>query len=297
MTATYIKYISTAVVIAAFSISLLLLLNQNASLRRELANLRTATSQAAHPRGTNSNAAQVALNSDELRRLRKEHLELLSLRGRFTQLATELRQRNAAGTQANASPDTELVEKEADSILFTAALTNRVASGHTLVVGGWSSDGKRGYLLATPVIEQGDATASGRQLTIQSQVVRAPLSFWDEIGWGSYKSDKRRSTFSSMLAPEQLDSLIQALKEAKDADISNTSLARRRDGEVVGIGFARKEDDDPESGTLMVIDLWPRIAPDGLSVDLELLPGGVSSNDVVHGSLRQTAAPALSAPR
>ena len=82
MTTTNIKYISTAVVIAALSISVLVLRNQNASLRRELAILRTATTEASHPPATNSGGAQAKLSSDELRRLRKEHLELLSLRGR-----------------------------------------------------------------------------------------------------------------------------------------------------------------------------------------------------------------------
>ena len=54
MTTTNIKFISTAVVIAALSISVLLLRNQNASLRHELAILRTATTEAAHPTATNS---------------------------------------------------------------------------------------------------------------------------------------------------------------------------------------------------------------------------------------------------
>jgi len=297
MTTTNIKYISTAVVVAALSISLLLLRSQNAALRRELANLRSATTEAAHPRATNSNTAQATLNSDELRRLRKEHLELLSLRGRVTQLANELRQRNAPGTQANANPNTTLGEKEADSILFTAALTNRVASGNTLVLGGWSQEGRRAYLLATPVIKQGDGTPDGRQVTVQSQIVGAPESFWNEIGWGSFKSDTRRSTLAGMLTPEQLGSLIQALKEAKDAGMTNPSPATSPDGERIQIAWGMPEANESQSGVLMAIDIHPQIAPDGLSVDLELVPEVVPSNVVIHGSLRQTTAPTSTAPR
>jgi RNA polymerase sigma factor (sigma-70 family) len=297
MTATNIKYISTAVVIAALSISVLLLRNQNASLRRELANLRTATTEAAHPGATNSSTALPMLSSDELRRLRKEHLELLSLRGRVTQLANELRQRNAPGTQANLNPDTTLGEKEADSILFTAALTNRVASGNTLMVGGWSQEGMRAYLLATPVIKQGDGTSGGRQITVQSQVVGAPESFWDEIGWGAFKSDTHRSALACLLTPEQLGSLIQALKETKDAGMPNPSPPSTcRDGERIQIAWAIREDNESQSGLLMRIDLYPRIAPDGLSVDLELLPSSVSSDNAIHRSLRQAAAPTSSSP-
>jgi hypothetical protein len=293
MATTNIKYISTAVVIAALSISVLVLRNQNASLRHELAILRTATTEAAHLRAANSSAAQTTLSRDELRRLRKEHLELLSLRGRFTQLANELRLRNAAGTQASANPNPT---QEADSILFTAAVTNRVASGNTLVVGGWSKEGMRSYDLFTPVIKEGDGTPGGRQVTVQLQVVGAPESFWDEIGWGAYVSDTRRSTLACVLTSEQLGSLIQALKEAKDAHISNTSPATGPDGKRMGFAWTRSEDDESQSGVLMDIVLYPRIAPDGLSVDLELLPNNETSTVPIHGSLRQTGASTSSSP-
>ena len=296
MATTNIKYISTAVVIAALSISVLVLRNQNASLRHELAILRTATTEAAHLRAANSSAAQTTLSSDELRRLRKEHLELLSLRGRFTQLANQLRQRNAAATQASGNPNPTLEEKGADSFLFTAALTNRVASGNTLVVGGWSQEGMRSYLLATPVIKQDDGTPGGRQITVQSQIVGAPESFWDEIGWGSFKSYTHRSTLACILTPEQLGSLIQVLKETKDAGMTNMSPATGPDGKRMGFAWSRKEDDESQSGVLMNIDLYPRIAPDGLSVDLELLPNSETSTVPIHGSLRQAEAPTSSPP-
>ncbi|MGO8928401.1 MAG: RNA polymerase sigma factor [Limisphaerales bacterium] len=294
MATTNIKFISAAVVIAGLSISLFVLGHQNASLRRELAILRTTATGASHPAATNSDAAQATLSRDELRRLRKEHLELLSLRGRFTQLANELRLRNAAGTQASGKPNPTLEEKEADSILFTAALTNRVASGNTLVVGGWSKEGMRAYFLFTPVIKEGDGTPGGRQVTVQSQGVGAPESFWDEIGWGSFKSDTRRSTLACMLTPEQLGSLIQALEEAKDAGISNISSPTGPDGKRMGFAWSRKEDNESQSGVLMNIDLYPRIAPDGQSVDLELLPNNEPLTVPIHGSLRPTGAPTSS---
>ncbi len=295
MTTTNIKFISTAVVIAALSISVLVLRNQNAALRHELAILRTATAEASHPPATNSGGAQAKLSSDELRRLRKEHLELLSLRGRFTQLANELRQRNAAGTQADGNPNPSLGEKEADSILFTAALTNRVASGNTLVVGGWPQKEMRVYLLATPMIKQGDGTPGGRQITVQSQLVGAPESFWDEIGWGAFKSDTRRSTLACILTPEQLGSLSQAINETKDAGMAGASPpVTGSDGERMQLSWGIPEVNESQSGLLMGIDLYPRISPDGLSVDLELLPSSESSAVPIHSSLKQTAAPTSS---
>jgi hypothetical protein len=155
----------------------------------------------------------------------------------------------------------------------------------------------RAYLLATPVIKQGDGTPGGRQITVQSQLVGAPDSFWDKIGWGAFKSDTHRSTLAAVLTPDRLDSLLQAVKETKDAGMANPSPPRIcRDGERIQLSWAIPEVNESQSGLLMGIDLYPRIAPDSLSVDLELLPSVVSSNEVAHGSLRQTAAPTSSAP-
>jgi hypothetical protein len=154
----------------------------------------------------------------------------------------------------------------------------------------------RSYLLATPVIKQDDGTPGGRQITVQSQIVGAPESFWDEIGWGSFKSYTHRSTLACILTPEQLGSLIQVLKETKDAGMTNMSPATGPDGKRMGFAWSRKEDDESQSGVLMNIDLYPRIAPDGLSVDLELLPNSETSTVPIHGSLRQAEAPTSSPP-
>ena len=289
MATSNLKVVAIGAVVVALSVSVALLLNQNASLRRELAVVRASALEAARSLATNSAASGPKLSNEELRRLRLEHLEVLSLRGRVTQLANELRQRNSAGAQGSANPEPVAEEKEADSILFSASLTNRVASGHTLVAGGWSKDGMRIYLLATPVIQQGEATLDRRQLTVQSQVAMAPESFWDQIGWGSYKSDTRRSTLASVLTPEQIDSLLQALKETEDAGTTSTSLVTIADQEPFEVGWGQKAE-----GPLMGIAGYVRITPDGQAVDLELRPSPVPPN--IDSSLRPVAGPASSQP-
>jgi hypothetical protein len=224
-----------------------------------------------------------------LRRLRLEHLEVLSLRGRLTQLGNELRQRRGAGGRGSAGPEAALEEQEADSILFSASLTNRVTSGHTLVGGGWSKDGMRAYLLATPVIQQDEATSDSRQIIVQTQIVGAPESFWDQIGWDSYKSDTRRSTLAGVLTPDQLDSLLQAIKETADGGTSNASLSTNRDQEPFAWSWAR-----PPDGVLMGIAGYARITPDGQAVDLELRPSALQPN--IDGSLKPVTGPTTSQP-
>ena len=118
----------------------------------------------------------------------------------------------------------------------------------------------------------------------------APESFWDQIGWGSYKSDTRRSTLASVLTPEQLDSLLQAIKETEDAGTTSTSLVTNCGPRTVRgwvLGRRRRR-------PLMGIAGYVRITPDGQAVDLELRPSPVPPN--IDSSLRPVAGPASSQP-
>ena len=237
-------------------------------------------------RDRNRLAAKLAEIRDdkELQRLRKEHLELMSLRGRVRQLTDELRQIKNAEKETRPTANSASEPNTADSILFSASLTNRLSTGQTLVVGGWSMEGKRGYLLLTPSIQQNNESSDGQPLAIQSQMVSAPETFWDQIGWGDAKSDARRSTVAGILTPDQLNTLVMVLKATDGSNLSNTSLAKRADGEYVGLGFA-KDDNHGGSGMMMGIDLYPRIGADNQSVVLEMHPSTVSSNIDIHPSL------------
>jgi RNA polymerase sigma factor (sigma-70 family) len=283
--------LTVAVLFAALSIPLALLWHQNASLRRELAALRASALEASHRPDPIPQSGEPEITDKDRQRLRKEHLELLSLRGRVNQLAQELRQRKAAQTPAEANPDPASERNAADSILFSAALTNRVGNGHTLVVGGWSGEGIRGYLLATPTIQQDDQTPDARTVTVQSQMIGAPESFWEQIGWGAARSDTRRSTLAGVLSPDQLDLLLKALEETKDVLVSNTSTATRRNGERIEIGWSRA--DDQGEGALLGVELYPWITPDGQFVDLAFTPSSISPNAPVHPFLRSTEQPTL----
>ncbi len=83
---------------------------------------------------TNRLAAWLAANDPN--RLRKEHLELLTLRGRVTQLANALRASETAKTPASVNTNRQTDEKSADSIILTAtAATNFSSLAEVL----WSS--------------------------------------------------------------------------------------------------------------------------------------------------------------
>jgi RNA polymerase sigma factor (sigma-70 family) len=256
---------------------------QNQTLQQQQTPLAEQIQQLTQQRDGFANKLSGISGDKEQQRLRKERLELMSLRGRVKQLADELRQLKAAGTRADAAPGSPSEPSNADTILFSASLTNRVGNEQTLVVGGWSMNGIRGYLLLTPSIRKSDGTSDGQPIAVQSQVVGAPENFWSQIGWAEAKSAARRSTVAGVLNSEQLETLLTALKGTEGSELSNTSLAKGGDGERVGIGFSLS--DERGDGSLMGIDLYPRIGPDGQSVELEIRPSTVSTNTPIYPAL------------
>jgi hypothetical protein len=210
-----------------------------------------------------------ALNGE----MSKQRLELLSLRGRVTQLAREAR---GAATAQTAKGNANRDSTNADSILFSASLTNRVASGQTLAIGGWPQDGRRSYLLITVATHQ---SAGGEQVSMQSQMVSAPEAFWNEIGWGAAKSELHRSRLASVMTSEQLEILLQALKATQGAEVSTSSPATGKSGAKMGFGFSIS--DDYQSGAVMGIDVYPYIVEGGF-VNLEIRPTSLSPKDPIH---------------
>lgn len=270
-----------AILIAALLISIVCLLRVNGNLRQQL----VITQSSERVQETRVVQQAGTLTAQERERRVKEHLELLSLRGRVAQLARELRERTNASAHNTARPAETNQPEAADSILFTASMTNRIPPDHTLVVGGWKNQGLRGYLLITPRINSNPDAPAGERVGLSTKMIQAPDSFWAEIGWADAKSDTRRSSISGVLTSDQLDALLQALNATEGAQISNESLGKGSDGERIGLGFATA--DDTESGLLMAVSAFPRIASDQQSIDLEIQPAPAIPNTAVHPSLSQ----------
>ncbi len=270
--------------IGIVSIPLYLLWDQNRGLRVEVDRLRSTVAQRSRTGPTSDPGNMNAIDKDQLQRARREHLELLSLRGRVAQLSAELRTWNATagkepGPNASASPD-----PSADSILFTAALTNKVKNGATFVVGGWSNGGGRAYALITPTIRNVDVSSGEDLLAFKTVAVRAPESFWNGIGWGGVSSQTRRSTLSGVLTAEDATLLIATLRESEDAAVTEESLATSQEGGYVGLGWTNSPEDG-EIGMLMMMELRARILPDTGEIQIELSPSADAKTAPVDSSL------------
>lgn len=275
-------HVAALAIITALVIPLVMLYRQNASLRQELAGLRNSTNGHQSPPSVTA-TNDVIITAEEQRRRRMEHLELLSLRGRATQLANELKQKTGA-ISADPRSDRTTEPQDADSILFSASLTNRVGSEQTLAVGGWSVRGMRRYLLITPAIPNDGAAVENRKFTLQAQIVTAPEDFWAQIGWEAAKSDTHLSALSSVLSSVEVTTLLAALKDTKGSEISSGAPVERTNGQFVGFGFSTE--DDAESGALMGVDIHPWLVENGKFVDLEIRPSPVTAKTQVHPSLK-----------
>jgi hypothetical protein len=249
---------------------------QQARLEQQVKLLETARDGA---------AGQAALGraDDQEQRRRLEHLELLSLRGRVGQLAGELRQQlSLAAAQAATNQDTPTNQ---DTALLSSSATNRVANGNTLVLGGWAVNGGRSYLLITPVIQSNDgASPAGYPFTIQSQIVSAPERFWNQIGWLDAQSGAHCSTVTMTLDADDTAMLLKAIETTPGAGASNASSSQCLDGNSVGVGWTMT--DGAGVGALMSVEVVPRMAANGQSIEMEITPGSAKSTTPVHSWLR-----------
>jgi len=266
------------------SIPIAVLWMQNRDLRVEIDSLQEAVKQAALSPAATVPDGMALLDQNEVDRLRGNYRELLTLRGTVARLTKELRDLNTTPSQPEPETDEMIESSNLDSVLFTSASTNRVRSGSTLVAGGWSKDGMRGYMLITPTIHDVEDTDTEKPLAFRSRLVLAPEAFWEGIGWEAATSETRRSTLCGVLTPEETLTLYNLVKESGGGDISNESAATSQDGGYVGLGWSMPDESGP--GMLMMIDLRPWIVAGSDEVDIELTPSAVPDDSVVHSSLR-----------
>jgi hypothetical protein len=122
------------------------------------------------------------------------------------------------------------------------------------VVGGWTSPtGKRAFVIATPAVQNPDAAEHGVHLRYQT--VAAEESFWETVGWGTLKSAGDTSV-AGLLTAVQAEALLQALKQTKEAEVSNVLQASLVEGDRATFGWTTT--DGGGSTLLLAADILAR---------------------------------------
>ncbi|MFA6564176.1 MAG: hypothetical protein WCV00_19895 [Verrucomicrobiia bacterium] len=155
----------------------------------------------------------------------------------------------AAGTDAAKAP-------------FKTSFRVRLASGETVVAGGWASGpGRRTLALGTPVID-----VQSSQVTFSMQFIDAPEAVWNRLGLGKVRSDGKESSQSSTLAAGRLDAILNAARGESGVDMLSAPRIITHDGSAARISIGQESN----PAGMISINITPNLTPDRSAVDLSL---------------------------
>ena len=266
------KIVLTSVVAAAVLVPLALFLRAQRELEAGQQALRAAAEELAALRETNTALAKVQVDAEELARLKADHAELLRLRGQSTQMRGELKRLAALEGQRAAAinvaaPNSATPEPDTNAP-FTASFIQRVPVGQTLITGGWSTGpGKRTLLMVTPTITQ--AGAQPAQVMLRGVLVEMPEDAGAQVGMTAGTAG-RDSSLKGLLTDEQRQAFMKGLEAKTGVEIVSRPTILTTDGMAARIEIGSTQADGQPTPGQHSIELTPRLASDGASVDLTL---------------------------
>jgi RNA polymerase sigma factor (sigma-70 family) len=223
-------------------------------------------------------AAKETSRVEGLRELIRLRNEVGQLRAQFRERPTRSAGKDPASSQADVPP--EAVEPR----VLSASVSARVPNGQTLVTGGWASaDGKRTFVFMTPLPD----TTSGEdhQVVVKSLFVEVTEETLAGTGLNGLTSDTDNSSLAGLYTASEFHTLLAALELSGGAEILSAPGISTLDGRQGQLSVMEKDG----SGT--VLDILPKIAPEGDAIDLLL---GVQVPP--KGRLERIVRPRQSAP-
>jgi RNA polymerase sigma factor (sigma-70 family) len=203
-------------------------------------------------------AAKETSRVDGLRELIRLRNEVRQLRAQFRERPTPSAGKDPASSQADV-PLAEAVEPR----VLSASVSARVPNGQTLVTGGWASaDGKRTFVFMTPLPD----TTSGEdhQVVVKSLFVEVTEETLAGTGLNGLTSDTDNSSLAGLYTASEFHTLLAALELSGGAEILSAPGISTLDGRQGQLSVMEKDG----SGT--VLDILPKIAPEGDAIDLLL---------------------------
>jgi len=214
-------------------------------------------------------------DATELERLRQAQSELLRLRGETSQLRRQLKeelQARRAPAPKDSPPVPASTEETSPPVeTFSATVHASLTSKQTLVTGGWTvPGGKRAVVLIEPTIGAGADLAG--QVVIQARFVELSEEALARVGLGGLKSDGKESSSQTVLGPEQTALLIASLESTQGVNVLSAPKISTLDGRQAQIKCVNVRTVAGEATELgPVVDVVPRLSPDGGSVDLSVV--------------------------
>ncbi|HVY71794.1 MAG TPA: hypothetical protein VHH73_17815, partial [Verrucomicrobiae bacterium] len=190
---------------------------------------------------------------------RAEHAELLRLRGEVNQL-----RRAKAKAPGATAPADRVASTENKTNPYQFNLNKRMPTGHTLVTGGWTGEGKRTVVTVTPVVGE-----DGKTVVMKSIIYRVPEQTWSQLAQGSLRGMAGEADGSQILSPVESAALQkEMLKEG--GDLLSAPTVQTSAG-MEGTFFVGN-DETPASGQppnrSLFLKLTPNPVPGGQTLDL-----------------------------
>ncbi len=262
-------------------------------LRAENRDLLDQSQRLAELQAENERLSNLVAQAERPRLSGEQAAELLRLRGQVGQLRTALAASRSTG--ANQTPAAAKNEATNDAAQpFTTKLTARVGDGQTLVTGGWSTaPGKRTFILMTPAIDPVTGVATQvstdgstfdmpkAKLTVNYCAMEIPEAMLAQFGLDQFKADGLDSSVQSLLAAADAEALLKALATPPDGVVVTHGRLVTADGIQGTMSFAGQDPSLPAPPNY-IIGLTPNLTADktavNMSINAQVVPPGVSSS-------------------
>lgn len=152
---------------------------------------------------------------------------------------------------------------------FRATIRENVASGQTILTGGWrSKPGQRFMVFITPQVGFGGDPQS---VLVRSHLVEISDEILAALEWESLAAETTNSVGHELLEAGRIDSILAAFKDTEGVTILGGPTVVTTDGNEASISATQAKEIDGSVHTLgPVISLTPRIGSDGHSAELEV---------------------------
>jgi hypothetical protein len=154
---------------------------------------------------------------------------------------------------------------------FKAVVSANVATGQTLVTGGWiTPDGKRGLVLVEPSLSTTPGEA--RHVTLQARLVTLPEELLGQLGLDAQRTAEKETSASTVLHPDQAAALLQRLENTPGVDVLAAPKVSTLDGREASVKLLNTQTgDEPPRDLGHTIDFVPQVSPDGASINLTVI--------------------------
>ena len=211
----------------------------------------------------NRQSANLSADSSELQGLREDQRDRLRLRAQLAALRKKPGSPARGGLSVAAGGRPAKPQDDASVVTYFVNASVKLAPGQTMMSGGWTTvSGKRGFLLVTPEIAEGDG--KGKEITFETVWAEGPDDVLAELGLESLFTDSRTISAAQLLSEAETRSLMTGLIEGAGVDVLTAPSITTKEGVSARVdGRMSKTEGEATVQVGPSVELTPAIKADG----------------------------------